>query len=79
MGGIHSQWVAGAVVRDDVGGWGRGGVTLETSAGGEGRAGREGVEWEAPRDDGLGLLGLGVARAKASWAWAQFRRDGEGP
>jgi hypothetical protein len=24
------------------------------------------------------LLGFGVARAKASWAWARFRRDGEG-
>jgi hypothetical protein len=40
-GGVHGQWVAGADVRDDVGGWGRGGVMLETSAGGEGaREGR---------------------------------------
>jgi hypothetical protein len=49
VGGGHGQWVAGAVVRDDVGGWGWGDVARMTSAGtGEAR-GKEGVEREAPR------------------------------
>jgi hypothetical protein len=49
VGGVHGQWVARVDVRGDVGGWGQGDITLETSAGGVGRAGREGVEREAPR------------------------------
>jgi hypothetical protein len=48
MGGIHGQWVAGAGVMDDLRGWGRGDVMQWTSAGGEGRAGREGSSGRLP-------------------------------
>jgi hypothetical protein len=64
-GGVHGQWVARADVRDDVGGWGRGGVMLETSAGGGGERGKDGVE-----------RGEVLARACPSSAWLRVQTIG---
>jgi hypothetical protein len=74
MGGVHGQWLLRADVRGDVEGWGQGDITLETSAGEEGHAGRKGVERDASLVSAhvrfpsliasipeFGLLGLGYS------------------